>query len=456
MGVRMLLSIFGEAKTIRGMRWSFLKLRPYVVGFTLVGIAPLAVAFVPGYRPQDFLGHYWVAGLEHLPDAEVLPRLRQIASLSDDQIPVVVQSLASQRRAQTSAARTVITEQLGQWKLLPIAKSSRRVRRLAVELSAAVPELSDRNREFAAEVAQRLLDWPIEHDAGATVEMFVCCERILRAAPVASRSLRRDRMAAKSAERWNADGRAADGSGLDVGNSAEGELPTVVPAESSPPLVPLTNDEALQWKAPQVAAISGAGRRKGGFRLSDSDESTSSVEESSSLDGAEDVGSDADSERSDSMRREGDGSDVDATSASQPALEAPETETPESNVSDRALMVQLRAEDLKLASAAVRQLRGRGFRDREFGLALRLTDPDQRVRLDLIEQLPDLVGIDPVPWLIWLSEDESPEVRRAVVAVMATSAEPRLRARLRTMEVEDADADVVRLARQAKSANGLK
>ena len=129
------------------------------------------------------------------------------------------------------------------------------------------------------------------------------------------------------------------------------------------------------------------------------------------------------------------------------ALEGPGKPEP----SARDLIAQMRSENLTIASAAVRALRDRGFRDRDFELALRLTDPDSRVRLELIEQLPDITGIDPVPWLLWLSEDESPVVRRSITALMATSSDPRLRARLRAMEVEDSDPEVIRLAREAKS-----
>jgi len=42
-------------------------------------------------------------------------------------------------------------------------------------------------------------------------------------------------------------------------------------------------------------------------------------------------------------------------------------------------------------------------------------------------------------------------VRRSITALMATSSDPRLRARLRAMEVEDSDPEVIRLTREAKS-----
>jgi len=450
------------------MRLTKLKHRRFVWGVLLASAGPIGLAWLPGYRPQDLLARYWVAGLEQLPDAEVLPRLRQIARLGEDQMPVVTKSLASRRRAQSIAARTVISEQLASWKLLSARQSTPYVHRLAVELARVVPELSVRNREFAAEVAQRLLDWPIQQEGGATVEMFVCCERILRAGSSTAKDLRRVPLGADS--EFTADPSIAFSGDSDGLSNGEPRV-VVVPAEELPPLVPLTEiagadgqdvaDGSLSDGTSRRAVTSSLGlisgapaaavRRKSGFRLADGNASDLADKSSDSPSGEEamsdhpvDGASAADdiAATSDDENR-GDVGDGDSS----PALEAPEK--PEPSVRD--LIAQMRSENLTIASAAVRALRDRGFRDRDFELALRLTDPDSRVRLELIEQLPDITGIDPVPWLLWLSEDESPLVRRSITALMATSSDPRLRARLRAMEVEDSDPEVIRLTREAKS-----
>lgn len=465
---RMILLIWADRKTIRGMRSTKSKYRRVVWGMVLATAGPIGLAWVPGYRPQDLLARYWVAGFEQLPDAEVLPRLRQIARLGEDQIPAVTGALASRRRAHSIAARTVISEQLANWKLLSARQSTPYVHRLAVELARVVPELSDRNREFAAEVAQRLLDWPIQQDGGATVEMFVCCERILRAGSSTAKGLRRVPV--------KADGESMPDPSVAFSGDSDGfsngdPRVVVVPAEELPPLVPLTEGVEADGQdfgdgssndgtsGRVVTSSSGAmsqspavaGRRKSGFRLADDnasdaadggDQSPGGDEAMSDLPGeavspADDIAASSDEENRGDSGDEG----------SSPALEAPRKPEP----SARDLIAQMRSENLTIASAAIRALRDRGFRDRDFELALRLTDPDSRVRLELIEQLPDIAGIDPVPWLLWLSEDESPLVRRSITALMATSSDPRLRARLRAMEVEDSDPEVIRLTREAKS-----
>jgi len=127
--------------------------------------------------------------------------------------------------------------------------------------------------------------------------------------------------------------------------------------------------------------------------------------------------------------------------AAQPAI---------SELPTRALMDYVRHADLMASSEAIRELRQRGFLEREFELTLKLTDPDPTVRRRLVERLPDIPDFDPAPWLIWLSMDSSPSVRQAATALMATSADPRLGNRLRAMELEDDDAYVVRTARQAR------
>jgi len=77
-----------------------------------------------------------------------------------------------------------------------------------------------------------------------------------------------------------------------------------------------------------------------------------------------------------------------------------------------------------------------------------LIDPDANVRLQLIQSLPQMSGIDSRPWMLWLSRDQDPQVRKAAVAVIATSADPALLQRVRELEREETDDEVLRVVRQ--------
>jgi len=112
------------------------------------------------------------------------------------------------------------------------------------------------------------------------------------------------------------------------------------------------------------------------------------------------------------------------------------------------LMQCLRAEDPRTARRAERELVRRGFTPVQLELAGRLTHPDPATRIELARMLPRLTTVNPVPWLLWLSEDKHPEVRLAAVSLMATTGDPDLLDRVEQLAREDRDAAVQRVAEQ--------
>jgi len=107
-----------------------------------------------------------------------------------------------------------------------------------------------------------------------------------------------------------------------------------------------------------------------------------------------------------------------------------------------ALLGDLQATGSPQASAAAAELHRRGFSLREIELGKHLTSPDAAERAKHLETLPS-AGIAVKPWLLYLSGDPDAEVRRAAVAIMATSNDPELRTKLREMAIGDAD-EIVR------------
>jgi hypothetical protein len=389
------------------------------IGFAAVGLAigvGLAFWFLPAWSPQQRLARLWEAEISQFPPTELLPRMRELVKLDSTRWRVLVRSLASPRPAESAAARTVLREQVTQWKLLSHAESSRRVSELAESLAEIFDQADARNREFAAEMAGRILDWPVEQSPLATARMLRSCELILRQVRVGrkvqwagtpSRLRGRDPLGNDNA----ADSTEPAADVLDAADAAPPSLDS-----SQIPEVPVTqvspiDDSAISNRVPRLAATSGSRRSAS---ISDSPDAPPVP----SLDGTQD--------------EEADGA-------------AAISELP-----TRELINYVRHDDLIASSGAIRELRRRGFDEREFDLTLQLTDPDPAVRRRLVERLPDIADFDPAPWLIWLSRDNSASVRQAATALMATSADPRLRNRLRAMELEDDDADVVRTARQAR------
>jgi hypothetical protein len=107
-----------------------------------------------------------------------------------------------------------------------------------------------------------------------------------------------------------------------------------------------------------------------------------------------------------------------------------------------ALLGDLQAAGTPQASAAAAELHRRGFSLREIELGKQLTSPDAAERAKHLATLPS-AGIAVKPWLLYLSGDPDAEVRRAAVAIMATSNDPELRAKLREMAIGDGD-EIVR------------
>jgi len=86
-----------------------------------------------------------------------------------------------------------------------------------------------------------------------------------------------------------------------------------------------------------------------------------------------------------------------------------------------------------------RELRRRGFSPREIELGGHLCSADSAERLRYARVLPSLAGLDVKPWLLHLCNDSDADVRLTAASIMATTNDPELLARLRSMAYDDVD-----------------
>ena len=110
-------------------------------------------------------------------------------------------------------------------------------------------------------------------------------------------------------------------------------------------------------------------------------------------------------------------------------------------LSDLDLIRSLAAHDSELTRQAEAALQRRGFRKMDLALAHQLASPDVAKR----QQLAESVGRLPAGagrWLIWLSQDPDSAVRKAAVSLMVTAQDPSVQQRLRIMENAEADEEV--------------
>ncbi|WP_425616891.1 HEAT repeat domain-containing protein [Anatilimnocola sp. NA78] len=87
-------------------------------------------------------------------------------------------------------------------------------------------------------------------------------------------------------------------------------------------------------------------------------------------------------------------------------------------LADLEVMRLLHHGDYGVRYTAERELDRRGYAKEHLPLAKLLIHPDARERRKLAEQLPRLTNVDPRPWLLQLSEDDDPEVRRAAEGIL--------------------------------------
>jgi len=103
-----------------------------------------------------------------------------------------------------------------------------------------------------------------------------------------------------------------------------------------------------------------------------------------------------------------------------------------------------------------RELRRRGFSPREIELGGHLCSADSAERLRYARVLPSLAGLDVKPWLLHLSNDSDADVRLTAASIMATTNDPELLARLRSMAYDDGDERIRSTAGRAADRGTLR
>jgi hypothetical protein len=103
----------------------------------------------------------------------------------------------------------------------------------------------------------------------------------------------------------------------------------------------------------------------------------------------------------------------------------------------------------RVAQAAALALRAKGFSDERLAMASELATAlpaDQIALLQAIAHRPDL---DPRPWLLWMAEDGSPEVRQHSVALLSSMVSDLVIQRdLRRLLAQESDERVAHTLRQ--------
>lgn len=329
---------------------------------------------------------------------------RQLAALEENGVPWLVAALTAKEPLVAEVAAAEISRQLQDWRPLPRKTSAPRVAVLARELAAqreGIPlEYHDQVRNWA----QVVLLWPLKNTSVDAGLVLADCEAILQM-PLPDEELLEKRLALARNRLAMQTTSAPEVTLPELPAASEPAIMEVLPAEPNPLPLQMTDDPppAEEPEQPYKRPREPRGLFPPRARLIDD---VAPPEEPQVL--------------------------PEPLPENQPA---PLPESPAggevAEPSELEVMQDLHSADSSVAQEAADKLTRRGYKPMHLALARRLTDPDPKQRLALVEALPRVKGIDPRPWLLKLSEDADEEVRSAARSILKTSQDPELLNRLR-------------------------
>jgi len=339
----------------------------------------------------------------------------------------MVDALHSERRIVADTAAELLEHDVNAWQLRSRAASSPAIAQLGAALASHVTDPGPHAAAASARLATRILLWPIDRNVVDGEQIVAHCETILRAfaRPAAAELLASE--AASDREPVapaNKPTRPADTNAMVAAPMSSSITDLAEALELPPQPVPRTVTTPIEPAPFQPPPTSN------GITAPRANESRSGVHS----------GDDQPDARSLTPQDQG----VREQAVLTPAVLAT---LPDINV-----MRRLVSDQPAEADAAAKELVRRGYKPIHLQLARVLVDDDVPARVRLVEMLPQLTSVDSRPWLVWLSGDESPEVRRAAIALIATSNDPALRDHLREIEQDETDTEILRLVRRVLSS----
>jgi len=447
------------------------KTTQHLVALTLAGLV-LAVSLATLSRmlptPTTMLADGIGEELQNASPENVALQLARLEALNENALPALVKALTSERQAVTQGAGKLIQREIDRWQQLPPQQGARHVEHLAELLVSHSSGYHANSNEIVRDLVLRILQWPMDREQVDRTLLIANCEIVLRAvgrvvpatltasaAATDSRNVQREaREKAGSSSGHLAEGQDLSRNAGEPRSNADRSSPT--PPAPEPLLLPVIQPEIATLQ-PSVAED----RRPFVTRPS----ASSPTIGDRPLPPAEapvprDVRVPLATSRNTPIKtgRSATREPIAPFSLESNVLRSRPMKVPTSD--------ELRDEETVdvmrwlLVEAAVdvanAELARRGFSEVQRRVARQIVDPDPQVRLTLAQSLPNVAGLDPRAWLLWLSRDDDANVRRATIAILATSPDPAVKDRLRELEREETDPGVLRLVQQALSDRSLR
>jgi hypothetical protein len=383
---------------------------------------------------------YWKAQLADAPDDDVKLVIDQIAALEDDGDAMLVEALASNREIVAQAAKNRLIDRLEQWKSQKGEKeeSASHLLALAEALADRVVDFGPAARGDAANLAMLILVCSDDRRGSADrIRLIAACDDVFHAAGADQGDLSyispvREKFAESSEgnlpnaladARWDAERNTAThfdslpGGGLPIeAEPAEERMPSELPSGESGEMPP------SYFQAP-----------KNSRQLDFSNRAASPMEvPNSSGQRIQKIPPSAEKR-------------VKQTSLEQLHREAQYAKAPR-ELETLELLRQLGKVDEERDAILTAELIRRGLSAAELELGRRMFDPDPRVRLKFVAELPGTPEIDVSEWLFQSCKDEDAEVRLASFSLLATTRNPILLQKVKALAQSDSDPRIQRQA----------
>ncbi|MEX0938892.1 MAG: hypothetical protein WDZ59_13605 [Pirellulales bacterium] len=373
--------------------------------------------------PPRMVTHRWSVAIEGMPDAEAVAAIAKLPEWGDAGLPVLVELLGSERTLVAGAARDTLKAELLRWRRLWPRQAAGNLAQLARSLRISVSEFDPSAQREAKALARRILRWPLDSTSIDRVALVADCQQVFSASTAAERVAARIAGAQITAHDRSASAAVAG----QMADLPGGNLPIDVTHVPLPEMPAFRSNSAIALAPPPDAS----GSAPPGVIQPDLGKPIPP--------GQSAAGS--------SMLRIADTPDRPATES---RAGAPPTEGPDNRplVAREPLAVMHALQDRReqVRAAAHAELLRRGFSEVEVAVARRLTDPDAAERLALVGHLPQIAGIDPEPWLLWLCRDENADVRLAALTLIATTGSRHLLRAVEPIARQDRDPRVAELA----------
>lgn len=418
-----------------------------IVALVIIGLA--ASFFVQSKIRAWVAAGYWRRELAAAPEDRVEMVVRQVAELDAAGIPILVEALDCNRECVAQAAKQALFMQIERWRKFSADEYVSRSRILAEALVGEIDHFGPTARRDAMGLAARIVLRPLE-DSGADADILLAaCEQLLRTGlntklePIrlksteiagAARPKTENSIAAfqsQLSEKSESDGQPiADSTPLSVAGSFDKAILSRPQSgeDQRQAADSLANQPWLLDRQEASRPLGSFNRAPQASRIPDHAESAADAGRSAKRDKQI-----ADSGRVGSL------SHVDAEPAKSQLSSSLAAEEVDS------LMRELNAENESRAEAVEAELLRRGFSALQIDLAQRLFDPDPAVRKKLVDDLPNLQGVEASPWLLRLCRDSDAGVRLAAITFLATSSDPAVLDEVEQIVRRDADWSIRRI-----------